>query len=951
MSIIVPNHGPQPCPVLFLGEAPGEKEAQKGIPFAGPTGREISDYLRPHNLTHKYWRRANVVQQYIEGNPDPTPELLAKWMPVLEDEIRQTQPKLIIAAGNFAARALLGDTPKTKRMRAIHGIPHQPGCFDSSIAHRAQGAVVLPMYHPASGLHLYNNRSSIAWDFEQAVALIKRIGDNHFLSTQVEQVLEYMSPTDVLASKEDYRDATGEDLITYVGCADSFLGIDCEGSPTNPWSIQVSNSQGSGRLLRCTQPDFQTGITAIQHAVNRGVLIILHNAITPTRAMYDITMARAMGLDLTRANIFDTMWAAFLLRREPWGLSDLSWRHCGMMSEDYETVLAQHGQSKQITYLKQVVALDPSRPDKILVRLNNGLPKYYQPMRLKVTANRILKDIKAQKLDKDGNLPDPFERWHRCSADSWEKQEYLQRIVKDYELTHGPMPEATFNDVPLDKAMYYSCRDADAPVRLYPILQQKLIDAGVDHLMAPGISILKILEQYTHNGMPASLPYFEQLADRFKGEMHQIQDTLRTYLSTVEIGQIINSRRHPTMERLVDAISATIDKSTTTGYNPNSSPDTRKLLDACNINLDDNKKTKGGDISTAKGVIEKYRYTHPPIDLNFQYRERSKRRSTYCLPVIEDLRSNWSGERWAAHGIGIVHKPINMKTGTRRFAGDLLTLPVRQSHGAEEGFGRLIRDGYIAPPGYKLAAWDYSGWELRVFAHLTQDPLLLKVFHEGGDLHAETAYRLFGVPPEQQQPALHRIPGKTLNFAQIYGAYGKTLHAQFEQNGLRGWTVQQLNEMSDAWWEDIYTTALQWRLEVEEELRRLAATGDPWRDLFGMPRWLPGILSSDKYVQSETVRKAVSHVSQGTAQGALQCAMIHLAPQIELLNNSGYEIHPCLQMHDELDFWYRDDPGAFEVLDATVKDSMVNHSGLEQFGFSVPIVVEGNTSQTFGGLK
>jgi len=906
LSTTVPGYGTTPNDIMVVGEAPGQQEARANPPrpFVGPAGDEQLQYLRPYGLTPKLWYNTNVNKTYTVGNPDPTNEQISQWTQTLIDEVVACQPKLIIAVGGFATRWFLGD--RKKMMRTVHGRVCNAGCFDPSISHRACGAIILPVNHPARGLHDFDSRGVIWWDYKQVAKAVDML--NRYDGTTVSPMRRMAIPVDEHAGKENYYERTGQHIANLLGSRalhGNTMGLDTEGTPGNPWSIQISFAAGHGLVLRQSTNDFNTGIEALQRYIDTGALIVLHNAITPSGSMYDITMARAMGLDLTHANIFDTMLASYLLRIEPWGLGDLSYRHCGTLCREYNEVLATHGSQKQIDYLCKIYDLELPRPDKVTVRENNGEKKSYHPMSLSSKAKKIILDWSNNKLDKDGDPIDIVDRWTSDSATGRERKDYLRDNRLKLEHAHGAIPMATFDDVPLSESIPYAARDADVTLRLYPILQRLLVAAGVEHLMAPGIEVLKILEGYKHVGVPASRKYFALLDQRLSNEMIDIQQQISdTYL---------------------DGAS----------FNPDSSPDTAKLLEA--RGLTSGKRTPTGQVSTGKAAIEKYRYTDDAIALLFGSRERSKYRSTYCAHVLQQIPDDVD--------IATVHRPIHMNTHTRRMSGDLLTLPVRQRHGAEEGFGLLIRNGYVCPPGYKFGSWDFSGWEYRILAHRSQDPLLLKYFREGQDPHAETALRMFDIPIKDQDPTLHRLPAKTTNFGIIYGQYGSGLLTEFEKVGLRGWTVSKTNALVDTWY-GIHPGVVAYKERVEQQL-----IDDPehiMRDHWGMMRRLPGIVSNDHHIRAETLRKAVSQDIQGTAQGAIQNSMIWLRPNIEILNANGYEIHPCLQIHDELMLWYRDDPGVFELLNALVTSAMVDHCGIV---LRVPIKVDGHRSDNWGGLK
>lgn len=477
MHSIVLGAGRTPSRVLLCGEAPGREEASRGLPFVGESGREQDRYLARHNLHAQHWYRTNVVKTYIEGNPDPTPELIAEWSPFLEAEVLACAPSLIIAVGRFAARWFLGDDCD---MADVHGIPHRPGAFDPALARRAGPALcVLPIYHPALGLHEPSARGVIAEDYAAVADVLRRINRGD----------EIAFHEDPYAGREDYRDVTGAELASLIYAAmPEEIALDTEGEPGDEWSVQVSWTEGAGYVLRCEQPDFADGIAALNVLVAAGTTFILHNASTPDYAMYDVIMCRGMGLELRYARLVDTMYALYL-RHESQGLKSAAYRHAAMRMTDYMSLVGEIGREKAIAYLHYIqtdtlavprygkrgqrikdgkrkvsVVVDPNTGELLplpdleprLVEAGDGTWSVKTPGQLGARAEKILADIAADKRDKQGRRVDPYKRWKNIEA--W--------LREPAELVLGPMPRGHLRDVPLSESTFYGARDADATLRL-----------------------------------------------------------------------------------------------------------------------------------------------------------------------------------------------------------------------------------------------------------------------------------------------------------------------------------------------------------------------------------------------------------------------------------------------------------------------------------------------------
>ena len=153
----VPGVGPAPAEVMCIGEAPGAREDEQGLPFVGPAGRFLDELLGGIGLSRETVHIANVVKCRPPGNRDPQPEEIAACTPFLERQIALVDPLLIVTLGRFSmARWFPGAA-----ISRIHGQPK-----------RFEGRIVLPMYHPAAALHRGDLRPVIEADFARIPELL-----------------------------------------------------------------------------------------------------------------------------------------------------------------------------------------------------------------------------------------------------------------------------------------------------------------------------------------------------------------------------------------------------------------------------------------------------------------------------------------------------------------------------------------------------------------------------------------------------------------------------------------------------------------------------------------------------------------------------------------------------------------------------------------------------------
>lgn len=154
----VPGSGPAPAEVMCVGEGPGAREDEQGLPFVGAAGRFLDELLAGIGMSRETVHIANVVKCRPPGNRDPQPEEIAACQPFLERQIALVDPLLIVTLGRFSmARWFSGTT-----ISRIHGQPKRVG-----------NRLVVPMFHPAAALRRGELRTVIAADFARIPELIE----------------------------------------------------------------------------------------------------------------------------------------------------------------------------------------------------------------------------------------------------------------------------------------------------------------------------------------------------------------------------------------------------------------------------------------------------------------------------------------------------------------------------------------------------------------------------------------------------------------------------------------------------------------------------------------------------------------------------------------------------------------------------------------------------------
>ncbi|HKS97834.1 MAG TPA: DNA polymerase, partial [Terriglobia bacterium] len=284
---------------------------------------------------------------------------------------------------------------------------------------------------------------------------------------------------------------------------------------------------------------------------------------------------------------------------------------------------------------------------------------------------------------------------------------------------------------------------------------------------------------------------------------------------------------------------------------------------------------KSGQYSTVASVLETLAEQHALPQKIIEYRTRAKLKSTY----VDSL------PRYIQPETGRLHTTFN-QAGSR--TGRLSSSnPNLQNIPIGDEFGLLIRSAFVAEPGWSLIAADYSQIELRVLAHMSEDPLLIEAFSRGEDIHSRTAEEIFGVPAGLQTHE-HRRVAKAINYGVIYGLSSFGLAAR------TGTSKTEAREYIDEYFKR-YARVKQFLDGILEEAR---STGRV-RTLFGRFRPIPEIRTRDVPARNRAEREAMNAPLQGTAADLLKLAMIRVHGR---LRREAMRTRMILTVHDELVF-------------------------------------------------
>ena len=352
------------------------------------------------------------------------------------------------------------------------------------------------------------------------------------------------------------------------------------------------------------------------------------------------------------------------------------------------------------------------------------------------------------------------------------------------------------------------------------------------------------------------------------------------------------------------------------GFNPNSPKQLGVVLFG-KLGLPVVKKTKTG-YSTDVKVLEELRGKHPLVDTILQYRALAKLHSTY-LEGLKPLINRTTGR---------IHTHFQQTvTVTGRLSS---TDPNLQNIPTRTETGRGIRALFVPGEGYDwLLSCDYSQIELRILAHVSQDPLMLESFRENQDVHARTASEVFGVPLDLVS---HEMRGraKAVNFGIVYGISDFGLAVQL------GCSRKEASEFIEN-----YLSRYKGVKEYMERMKALARSQGYVTTLLGRRRYLPDINNRNFNLRSFAERTAINTPIQGTAADIMKLAMLRVDAA---LRKSGLSFRVLLQVHDELVLEVKE--AEREAAAALVQTEMQN-----AFKLDVPLLAEVNYGKDWASAK
>lgn len=459
-----------------------------------------------------------------------------------------------------------------------------------------------------------------------------------------------------------------------------------------------------------------------------------------------------------------------------------------------------------------------------------------------------------------------------------------ERMTPIEQLIGKGAKQITMEEVEVAQAAPYAAADADMTLRLAELFEPHVNSKGLAKLFyemeMPLVTILADMEK---KGIRVDQIFLSELGRQLKARAAELEKEIFRYAGET--------------------------------FNINSSKQLSVILFE-RLKLPVIRRTKTG-ISTDEEVLLKLSVQHPLPKTLIEYREIQKLYSTY----VDGLQAALT------EGDGRVHTSFNQTVAaTGRLSSsspNLQNIPIRTP------LGRQIRKAFVPTSGSILLSADYSQIDLRMLAHISQDPTLVQAFRKGDDIHTMTACEIFGVTPEGVTADLRRV-AKSINFGIVYGisAFGLAQQLQIP--------ADQAKQHIERYFER-YPGVRRWIDQTLQEAREKGFV----RTLLGRIRYLPEIQSKNSQIRGFAERTAMNTPIQGTSADLIKLAMIEVEKAKALGKWQGDML---LQVHDEL---------LFEIPITSLETSaqVLKKIMEEALILSIPVVVDLKSGSNWTEMK
>ena len=490
--------------------------------------------------------------------------------------------------------------------------------------------------------------------------------------------------------------------------------------------------------------------------------------------------------------------------------------------------------------------------------------------------------LKKYGVEVRGEYFDTMIAHHLLYPDLKHNMDYLAESYLNYKTIHideligkKGKSQKSMRDVPADLIRDYAAEDADITFQLKQIFAPQIKEQNLTKIFTEvEMPLIRVLTEMEYAGILLDVGFLasyrdelQQKLEEYEKKIYELAGVKFNISSTQQLGEVLFKR----------------------------------------LKISDKPKlTKTKQFATGEEELLKYKDKHAIIHYILEYRSLKKLLSTYieALPKLLNPKT------------GRIHTSFNQAvTVTGRLSSNnpnLQNIPIRTPE------GRKIRKAFVPAENGIFIDADYSQVELRLMAHLSQDPVMLEAFNSGKDIHSQTASKIFKVPLEQVTKQM-RYQAKTANFAMIYGSSAVGLSQNL------GISRQEARKLIDGYFET-YPKVREYMQKMIEEARQKGYV----TTLMGRKRILKDINSRNSLLRSNAEHNAINTPIQGSAADIIKLAMIKIYEQLQA---KGLKTKMLLQVHDELLFEVPENER--ETVMHLVKDTMENVVKL-----SVPLIVD-----------
>ena len=404
--------------------------------------------------------------------------------------------------------------------------------------------------------------------------------------------------------------------------------------------------------------------------------------------------------------------------------------------------------------------------------------------------------------------------------------------------------QGNMRDLAPEAVYKYACEDADVTLKLKQVLENELETNGVKKLFEEiEMPLVPVLAYMERNGVRIDTDALKETSRHFTARMNQIEE---------EVHQLAGMEFNIASPKQVGEV----------------------LFDRLKI-VEKAKKTKTGQYVTSEEVLESLRGKHEIVGKILEHRGLKKLLGTY-IDALPQLINPATGR---------IHTSFNQTvTATGRLSSsnpNLQNIPIRNEDGKE------IRKAFIPDEGCEFFSADYSQIELRIMAHLSNDPHMIEAFQKDQDIHAATAAKIYKVKLEEVTRE-QRSKAKTANFGIIYGisVFGLAERLNVDR--------KEAKALIDGYFEN-YPNVKAYMDQSIQEAREKGYI----ETIFKRKRYLPDINSKNAVVRGYAERNAINAPIQGSAADIIKVAMIRIYQRFQ---EEGIHSKMILQVHDELNF-------------------------------------------------